>query len=158
MTIKERIKKPEDFKYIYGNFPVEYLYTAGTALEPFFKTIRDKGKFTGTKCNTCDITYVPPTTFCERCFARLDKIENVSNEGIIESFTTSYLDVDGNRLKEPEVWGLVKLKGASTTLVHKLLCKPENARIGMKIVAKFKPQNKRVGGIEDIEGFTPVPR
>ena len=42
MTIKERVTRPEDFKYIYGDFPVEYLYTAGTALEPFFKSIKDK--------------------------------------------------------------------------------------------------------------------
>ena len=155
MTIKEKITRPEDFKYIYGDFPVEYLYTAGTALEPFFKVIKDKGKFTGTRCEACGTTYVPPTTFCERCFTRLSKTVNISNEGIVESFTISHLDVDGNRLSKPEVWGLVILNGASTSLIHRLLCEPENASIGMKVTAKFKPKNKRVGGIEDIEGFTP---
>ena len=39
--------------------------------------------------------------------------------------------------------------------MHKLLCDPEDAYIGMTVVAKFKPKNKRVGGMEDIEGFTP---
>jgi uncharacterized OB-fold protein len=153
MTIKERITRPEDFKYIYGDFPVEYLYTAGTALDPFFKSLKEKGKFIGSKCNTCDFTYVPPTTFCEQCFRRIEKTVNISDTGILESFTISYLDVDGNRLSEPELWGLVRLNGASTILVHRLLCKLEDACIGMVVAAKFKPKNKRVGGMEDIEGF-----
>ncbi len=155
MTIKEKITRPEDFKYVYGDFPVEYFYTAGTALEPFFRTIKEKGRFTGVKCESCDITYVPPTTFCERCFSRLGKVINISNEGIVESFTASYLDVDGNKLEKPIVWGLINLNGSSTNLVHKLLCAPEDACIGMRVVAKFKPQKNRVGGMEDIEGFVP---
>lgn len=155
MTMKEKITKPEDFKYVYGDFPVEYLYTAGTALEPFFKAIKENGKFIGTSCEVCEIIYVPPSTFCERCFSRLDKKVNIGNEGFVESYTTTYLDVDGNKLDEPIVWGLVNLDGASTSLLHKLLCKPEDACIGMRVVAKFKPKNKRVGGMEDIEGFAP---
>jgi uncharacterized OB-fold protein len=153
MTLKEHITKPEEFKYVHGDFPVEFLYTAGTALEPFFKTIRDKGKFIGTKCDSCEMVYVPPSTFCERCFTRLNKTINISNEGIVESFTISYLDVDGNKMAKPDVWCLIRLNGASTNLVHKLLCEPDDAWIGMQVVAKFKPKNKRVGGIEDIEGF-----
>lgn len=156
MTIKERVKKPEDFKYIYGDFPVEFVYTAGNALEPFLSTIKEKGKFTGRRCDACGITYVPPATFCERCFARLNRVVNIGNDGTVESFTVSYLDVDGNRLKEPEVWGLVRLNGASTMFLHRLLCKPKAARIGMKVNARFKPKNKRMGRMDDIEGFAPA--
>jgi uncharacterized OB-fold protein len=155
LTIKERITRPEDFKYVDGDFPVGYVYTAGTALDPFFKSIKDKGKFIGSRCNNCEITYVPPTMFCERCFERLDKSVNVENTGFVESFTISYLDVDGNRLKKPEVWGLIRLNGASTTLLHRLLVEPDEVWLGMSVAAKFKPKGKRVGGIEDIEGFAP---
>ena len=155
MTIKEKITRPEDFKYVYGDFPVEYLYTAGTALEPFFINLKEKGKFTGATCKSCGMVYVPPTIFCERCFERTEKPVNINNDGYVESFTISYLDVDGNRLDKPIVWGLVTLVGASTTLLHKLLCNPEDAWIGMTVTAKFRPKNKRVGGMEDIEGFVP---
>ena len=127
--------------------------SAGEALEPFFKTIMEKGKFTGARCDSCGFTYVPTTIFCEQCFTRINKIVPIDDWGIIESFTISFLDVDGNWLDEPIIWGLIRLNGASTTLVHKLLCDPEDLNIGMEVKAKFKPKNKREGGMEDIEGF-----
>jgi uncharacterized OB-fold protein len=151
--MKERITKPQEFKYIYGDFPVEYLYTAGEALEPFFKTIKEKGRFTGVRCDGCGFTYVPPTIFCERCFQRINDTVTVENSGIIESFTISFLDVDGNCLDEPVIWGLIRLHGATTTMFHRLLCDPDELDLGLEVIAKFKPKNKRIGGIDDIEGF-----
>ena len=153
MTMKERVTRPEEFKYICGDFPVEYVYTAGEALEPFFKSIRDKGKLIGARCNSCGFVYLPPTIFCEQCFTRINETVKVSDHGIVESFTVSFLDVDGNWLDEPVCWGLIRLEGASTTLLHQLLCEPEELYFGMEVKAKFKPKNKREGSIKDIEGF-----
>lgn len=158
MTIKEKISSPDKLRHVRGSMPVQHIYTAGVALDPFFFRLRDKGVFTGTKCDKCKLVYVPPVAFCERCFSRLnvDEPVTVSDEGALESFTVSHMDCDGKPLREPAVFGLVRLNGASTTILHRILCAPDKASIGMKVRAKLLPRVRRTGAITDIEGFVPI--
>lgn len=153
MAIKEKVTNPSEFKHVEGQFPVEYVYTSGTGAEAFLLALRDKEKFKGSKCGKCGKVYIPTVSFCERCFARIEGTVDIPNDGIVESFTVSHYDHDGNRLERPDVLGIIRLKGASTVLLHRLLVKPENAAIGMKVAAKFLPKAKRKGSITDIEGF-----
>ena len=50
---------------------------------------------------------------------------------------------------------LVKLDGATTTMLHRLLrvTSPEQVRIGARVKVVLKPKPKRTGSILDIEGF-----
>ena len=57
--------------------------------------------------------------------------------------------------KAPVIWGLVKLDGADTALLHYLdEVRPEEVAIGMRVKAVFA--ESRTGGIRDISHFKPV--
>jgi uncharacterized protein len=157
MAMKERLTKASEAKPWYGELPVESLYTAGIAGEKFFRSIQEKGVFLGSKCNKCNMVYVPPKIYCERCFEKLDDYVEVAECGSLESFTCVHIGLDGKRLPEPMIVGLINLDGASTSIVHILEeTTVEELCMGMRVCAVFKPKNKREGAITDILYFKPT--
>jgi len=157
MAIKERLNKASKAKAWYGEMPVASLYTVGIAGEKFFRAIKDQEKFLGTKCKKCNIVYVPPKIYCERCFEKLDEYIEVAECGSLESFTCVHIGLDGNRLPAPIIVGLINLDGASTCIIHKLgETTVEELCMGMRVCAVFKPKNKREGAITDILYFKPT--
>ncbi len=157
MALKERLNKNIEAKVWYGELPVESLYTVGIAGEKFFRAIKDKGIFLGTKCHKCEMVYVPPKIYCERCFEKLEDYVEVAQCGSLESFTCVHIGLDGERLEEPVFIGLIRLDGVSTCLVHKLgETTIEELCMGMRVCAVFKPKAKREGSINDILYFKPT--
>ena len=138
-----------------GGIPLESRYTAGLGGQVFFQALKERGELVGTRCAACKQVYVPARAFCERCFAELTEEVKVSPEGTLVSFTFSAYDRDANRLTEPVALALVKLDGATTTMLHRLLrvTSPEQVRIGARVKVVLKPKSKRTGSILDIEGF-----
>ena len=138
-----------------GEIPIESLYTAGTGGQRFFKALKEKGELLGTRCGPCNQVYVPARQFCERCFAALTEEVKVQPEGVVKSFSYSYVDHDGRPLKHPVASLLVQLEGATTVMLHRLLDVKELSRvaIGSRVKAVIKPKSRRTGSILDIEGF-----
>jgi len=138
-----------------GSIPLESFYTAGLGGQIFFQALKERGELVGTRCKACKQVYVPARVFCERCFVELSEQVKVKTEGTLASFTFSFYDRDGARLGEPLVLGLVRLEGATTVLLHRLLkvTDPARVRIGARVKAVIKPKPDRTGSILDIEGF-----
>lgn len=138
-----------------GSIPLESFYTVGLGGQIFFEALKERGELVGTRCKACKQVYVPARAFCERCFAELSEQVKVKAEGTLASFTFSFFDRDGARMAEPQALGLVKLEGATTVLLHRLLkvTDPARVRIGARVKAVIKPKAERVGSILDIEGF-----
>ena len=157
MAHTERLQNTTDVGYWTGAIPLEYVYTYGRAGEAFFKSLKDKGKFLGARCEKCDITYVPPRTYCEKCFARLeDSYVQVGTSGTVHTYTVLYKNLDGSAKKDPVIMALVRLDGTDGGVVHYLGgVKPEQVYIGMPVKAILKPQKERVGAITDIKYFKP---
>lgn len=151
MGITEKIKRNTDLKSWYGRFPVKYLYTYGIAGEKFFRKIMEEEKFVGTKCKNCNLVYVPPKIYCEKCFEELKDYVDVKDTGIIQTFTVVNYDGRGNKLKEPEIIAQIKIDNSDGGLIHYV--KGENIKIGSKVKAKFKNKKERKGDIFDIEYF-----
>jgi uncharacterized OB-fold protein len=135
---------------VHGELPVSFHYTPGVGNSAFFEALRDRGVLLGSRCTACGVTYLPARIFCERCFAELSADTECGSGGTLESFTTGYVGIDGEPLKEPTSIGLVQLDGADTVLMHRLLGDGP-WQIGMRVEADVKPQ--REGSILDIEGF-----
>jgi uncharacterized OB-fold protein len=130
-------------------------YTYGIAGERFFREIKDNAKITGAKCQKCNLIYVPPRIYCERCFEGLEEWCEIENKGEIHTYTISWVDLDGSRLKEPVILALVKFDGVYGGIVHKVEeVSADNVKIGMKVSAVFK--EKREGSILDIKYFKPI--
>jgi len=140
-----------------GEIPITSRYTVGIAGEQFFREIMEKSRFLGILCPECDITYVPPRLYCERCFAHLEEWVEVPHTGRVHTFTIVHVDLDGSPLPEPRVLAFVRLDGTDGGLVHYLgEVEPGEVCIGMCVEAVFKEKAERKGGVLDIAYFRPV--
>ncbi len=136
-------------------FQVRNRYTAGVAGQRFFAELKDNGRLFGTKCESCNITFVPARIYCERCFARLSNWVDVGTRGTVYSFTVVYRDICGEPKNEPTVIAAVKI--ADSLITHRLGgVYPDTVEIGMAVEAIFKPAAERQGCIEDISHFQPL--
>jgi uncharacterized OB-fold protein len=136
-----------------GELSVSFRYTPGVGNTAFFEALRDRGVFLGSRCDSCGVTYVPARIFCERCLAELDPNTEYGPEGELISWTIARVDVDDGALDRPVTYGLVKLDGADTVLLHRLIDLEGDPAIGMRVRAVLA--SVRDGSILDVEGFAP---
>ncbi|MGH2640663.1 MAG: Zn-ribbon domain-containing OB-fold protein [Actinomycetota bacterium] len=136
-----------------GELSVSFRYTPGVGNTAFFEALRDRGVFLGSRCDDCDVTYLPARIFCERCLAELEPSLECGPQGELVSWTLVRVDVDDQPLDRPVTYGLVRLDGADTVLLHRLLDVDGEPSIG----ARMRPvlASHREGAILDIEGFAP---
>ena len=131
------------------------IWRHGLAGERFFRAIKEDGKIFGTYCPRCDHTYVPATTFCERCLGELTDWVEVGTHGEVHTYTLLYNNYDGSQREEPLIVAFVKIGDGG--LIHQLDgIKPGEVEIGMQVRAIFKPKKDRQGSILDILHFKPV--
>jgi uncharacterized OB-fold protein len=135
-----------------GELPVAFRYTPGVANTMFFEALRDRGVLLGSRCTDCGVTYLPCRLFCERCFAELAADVECGPGGTLESWTIGHTGIDDEALDPPVGLGLVRLDGADTMFVHRLVDIAEPS-IGMRVQVRLRVD--RSGSINDIEGFTP---
>jgi uncharacterized OB-fold protein len=153
MTLLER--DPNAPKSWGDNLPVTSRYTYGLAGERFFRAIKDEGRIYGTRCSHCERTYVPATSFCERCLSGLDEWVDVGSSGEIHTYTINYTASDGSVNDTPEIIAFVKFGDGG--IVHKLgEIAAEEVSIGLAVEAVFLPKEERQGSILDIKYFRPT--
>jgi uncharacterized OB-fold protein len=156
MAVLRKHTRREEQIFVEGDIPMEYVYTVGPTLEPFLIKLKNKGEFHGAKCDSCGTVYVPPSHFCEACFVKMTKSVKLQSRGVLESFTIAHFDSLGESLKKPEIWGLIRLNGADTPFIHRILAAPEKVALGCTVKVKLKAKGSRKGSMNDIEGFVPV--
>jgi uncharacterized OB-fold protein len=157
MSLIERIGTPGKAKVWCDDMPLESEYTVGIAGERFLRAIKDQGVFMGTICPACDLTYVPPTMYCERCFAQLDEWVEVGTRGSVYTYTVLTRNLADEAMDLPQVLALIRFDGAHGGIVHKLgEVDPAEVEIGMLVEAVLKPKKEREGSILDIKYFKPV--
>jgi uncharacterized OB-fold protein len=154
--VLEKIALPDEVRRWDGEFPVRHRYTPGVAGTAFFTALRDRGVLLGARCEACSFTYVPARLFCERCFAELAADTEVGPGGELVSFTIGFVGLEGEPLDEPETIGLVRLDGADSVLVHRVLDVDEPLEIGERVEVVLRPDGERSGTILDIEGLRSV--
>jgi hypothetical protein len=153
----EKIRDLRQLRHWPGHMEADYIYTLGLAGERFFKEIKENGRIMGTRCKRCNLTYVPPRIYCERCFEKLEEWIEVSPRGTVYTFTIAHIDINGSKLEQPTIYAVIKIHGANGGLVHKISeVSPENVKIGMQVEAVFKPKEEREGSINDIKHFKPI--
>lgn len=138
-------------------FPLTGRYTYGIAGERFFRELKENARIMGARCAHCNITYVPPRLYCERCFAELEEWVEVPATGVVHTFSVVYYDLEEQPLAEPEIIAFIQLDDADGGLVHRLgEVAPEDVYVGMPVEAVFKPPEEREGSITDIRYFRPI--
>lgn len=139
-----------------SNIDNYYEYPSGFAGSKFFKELKENGKIVASKCVKCGSILLPPRAFCTCCFSDNVEYVDVGIEGYVHTFTISYVDIDGSRLKEPIIWALIKFPGVEGGLIHRLSdVKIGEIHIGMPVKAILRPKEDRIGSILDIICFKP---
>jgi uncharacterized OB-fold protein len=158
MALTERLQNTTQVSYWTGEIPLEYIYTCGRAGEAFFRNLMEKGMFLGAQCIQCDVIYVPPRIYCEKCFARLeDHYVQVGATGTVHTYTVLFKNLDGSKKDAPVIMAVVRLDGAYGGMVHYLgEVHAEDVHMGMRVKAVFKPKKERVGAIHDVKYFKPL--
>jgi uncharacterized protein len=134
---------------------VPYKWWAGETASRFLIALRDEKKILGTKCDGCKRVYVPPRKVCPSCFIDSAEWVEVADEGTLLTYTIVHRQLAALPEKAPVFFGLVKLDGADTALLHHLGEVDEaRLRIGMRVKAEFAAHRK--GTIRDIAYFRPV--
>jgi uncharacterized OB-fold protein len=153
MSLLER--NPQAPRAWHGELPIVSRYTAGLAGERFFRALKDEGKLLASRCEGCDVTYVPARQFCERCMDELTQWFDAGLRGEVHTFTLLHLNLDGSEKEEPDLVAFISIGDGG--IVHKLgEVAPEEVEIGMTVEAKLKSKAKREGSILDIEYFKPA--
>jgi uncharacterized OB-fold protein len=137
-----------------GELSVSFRYTPGVGNTAFFEALRDRGVFLGSRCGDCEVTYLPARIFCERCLAELEPASECGPGGELTSWTVARVDVDDHPLDEPVTYGSVRLDGADTVVLHRLIDLEGEPEIGMRVRAVLAKE--RIGSIFDVEGFAPA--
>ncbi len=136
---------------------VPYSWWAGDTASRFFIALRDEKRILGTKCGACNRVFLPPRKVCPTCFTENREWVDLSDEGTLISFSVArrpFAAIPADR-KVPVIWGLIRLDGADTALLHYLdEVEPEQVTIGMRVKAVFAEARK--GAIRDITHFRPV--
>lgn len=132
-----------------------YSNSAGPNRSKFLIQLRDNKKITGTRCPACNWVYVPGRSSCIKCLKDLDEWVEVSNKGTLVSYNVVFRREPIYPVEPPIVYGIIRLDGADTGLVHMLSeVELEKLRIGMRVQAVFREE--RVGDIRDIRYFKPL--
>lgn len=139
---------------IEGGFPVHFRYTAGIAGERFLREIKENGKLVASHCNKCELNYLPPRIYCERCMSKLEEYVEIENKGVVEASTVCHQDAEGKKLPQSAKIALVRFPNAHGGIVHR--CK-QVVSVGDSVRVAFKDKAKRTGSILDIEGFERLP-
>ncbi|MFM7273147.1 MAG: Zn-ribbon domain-containing OB-fold protein [Gammaproteobacteria bacterium] len=135
---------------------LQFRFTAGKALTRFLTQIRE-GRLVGQRCPSCNNVYLPPGGMCARCGVETREEVEVSDEGIIESFTIVHIPIPGNAIKPPFVAANIRLDGTDMACLHRV-SEVDNAkvRVGMRVKAVWKPRDEWDYTFENIAWFKPV--
>ncbi len=124
-----------------GAIRIPFRYAAGRTGSRFLVSLRDEKTILGSRCAACEQVACPALPFCPGCSASTETVE-VSSEGSLVSWTV---------VPERGAYGLVKLDGADTPMLHRLVGPPAGWAIGLRVRARFREE--RTASVLDIEGF-----
>ncbi len=134
-----------------------YAWDAGVAMGKLLAAFKE-GRLIGRRCHRCQRVLFPPRMFCEQCFRPTDEWVALPDTGSVNTYSVSYIRWDAHPLEEPVVIAVIGIDGATHGgLLHYLgEVRGEDARIGMRVQAVWKPAGQRTGSVLDIRYFRPV--
>jgi uncharacterized OB-fold protein len=99
--------------------------------------------------------HVPPVEFDPITHQALTDFVDVSDEGVVQTWSWAADPLPGQPLDHPFAWVLVKLDGADTALLHALdVNSPDDVSTGMRVRARWA--DERAGAVTDIACFEPA--
>jgi hypothetical protein len=124
-----------------GSISLPYTLTAGHAAGTFLAAL-GQHVILGSRCPDCGRVIAPAQDFCAECGTETPDLVEVSTAGALDGFTRT----------SAGVLGLIRLDGADTPLVHRLLdVELGDLTIGARVSARWSAEPS--GHMLDLEGF-----
>jgi len=152
------MSQPPDapIKYVEANLYLPYSYVAGDFRARYLRALKDK-KILGTRCSKTGKVLVPAMIASAESFAPAEEFVELADRGIVTTFCIVNIPVIGRTLELPYVAASVALDGADLSIFSLIQeCKPEEARMGMRVEAVWKPREEWGLGIDNIDHFRPT--
>ncbi len=125
-----------------GAIRIPFKYAAGQTGSRFLVALRDGQRILASRCGVCARVAVPLRAFCPACGADDLAEFEVGPGGTIVAWTET---------PDAGSYALVRLDGADTAFLHRLLAAPAGYCIGQRVRVRFVAS--RHASILDIEGF-----
>ncbi|MBS7249866.1 MAG: Zn-ribbon domain-containing OB-fold protein [Candidatus Freyarchaeota archaeon] len=149
------MSEKEDAVILPTRIVLPFSYSVGRIASKFFIELRDNKRIMGVKCPKCGQILVPPRRYCGKCMAETNEWVEVGDKGTLVAYTVTYRSSPNLPKKPPLAYGIIKLDGADTNMVHILgEVNLDKIKPGMRVQAVFKDQ--REGNILDIDYFKPI--
>lgn len=154
------MEKPEP-RVLKAEVLVPYEVAIGRTWSKFYDALKNE-KILGTKCGKCRRVFVPPRTFCPRCFQEMEEWVEVGQEGVVETWVLVNMPFYGQRLEIPFVSAQIRLDGSDTGFMHRIAgfnlsdiaVVREKVKLGSRVSAVWSEEKE--GCILDIDHFQPV--
>jgi len=152
----------EEYRIMKAQVVVPYELALGGTWSYFFDCLKEE-KIMGKKCKTCKRVFVPPRSFCPRCFEDMDEWVEVKQEGTIETWVLVNMPFFAQQLKIPFISAQIRLDGSDTGFIHQIAGIDlsnfdkvrEVVKLGGRVRAVWSKEKK--GNILDIAYFEPIP-
>lgn len=123
-----------------------YIYPTGRAGKIFAEKIRE-GVIVASRCDECELYFLPPTAYCPHCFNEIREFAPVETFILVAK---TVVEGDGEKVAYGYVKGIVGGEETSGGLIHRV--DPE-AEPGEVLKPILKPVEERRGVITDITMF-----
>lgn len=131
-----------------GRIRIPYKWPAGNVGSAFLEALADR-RLLGSRCPRCATVYAPPRSICLQCHVAIDELSEVGPHGTVVASAAGF--------------GLIRLDGARTALVHRT-----DAPLGARVHPVWSPAPQKsildvvsfaaTGETGDVEyGITPPP-
>ncbi|MGC8906904.1 MAG: Zn-ribbon domain-containing OB-fold protein [Desulfomonilaceae bacterium] len=134
-----------------GQISLPYRWWVGETGSRFLTELKERRTIWGNRCAQCGVVYVPPRKNCGRCFKPITEMIELSDEGVVTSFTIVRFPFELHPTSTPFAYALIKLDGADVSFLHIIKDNLTSLRNLARVKAVFA--KKRAGRILDIECF-----
>jgi uncharacterized OB-fold protein len=149
-------RKDQELLVMEGRIKVPYRWFAGEVGTRYLESLRDEGKFLGTRCSKCEKVYHIPRRNCPDCFEECSEWVELGSSGTLESYTiVRKHHPQLSPLPLPYGYGIIKLEGADTGFLHLLgEFDDQDLKVGITVEAVFS--DAREGSVLDVKYFRPA--
>ena len=135
---------------------LHYEHTASPGESEFLRGLA-AGRLLGQRCPACGKVYIPPRGACPTDGVPTAEEVELPDTGIVTTFCVVNVPFPGQRVTPPYVAAAVLLDGADIPFQHLILgCEPGEVRMGMRVVAVWKPREQWGTTAENVDHFRPA--
>lgn len=157
ISIPARLAGIEPVEQVVTPIRLEYSYTPGRALSRYLRAMKDK-RILGEVCPDTGQVFVPPRGVSPMVGKATREVVELAHTGYVDSFNITYVPIATRPdLQPPYCSAWIVLDGASVGFLGLVIgIPPQQVRIGLRVVAVWKPDEELQESATNIVGWEPT--